>query len=120
MGFTCCNDVTCRDLQIHDNQWTRCKGFDTFAPLGPVVVSGLDIADLKIKSVLNGKIMQDSSTKNMINNPYKIVSYISSIMTLLPEDVITCGTPGGIGPMQKGDKIEIFIEKIGSLINYVR
>jgi 2-keto-4-pentenoate hydratase/2-oxohepta-3-ene-1,7-dioic acid hydratase in catechol pathway len=120
LGYTCANDVTCRDLQKTDNQWSRCKGFDTFAPLGPCIVTDIDVSNLEIKAVLNGKTVQQGNTSMMIHNVYKLVSFISGIMTLEPEDVIMCGTPEGIGPMQKGDVIEIEIENIGKLKNYVK
>jgi len=119
MGYTCCNDVTCRDLQMTDNQWSRCKGFDTFCPLGPYIVADIDVSDLKLQSVLNGKVMQDSTTAKMINKPPRLLSYISSIMTLKAGDVVSCGTPEGIAPMKEGDIIEIKIEGIGTLTNVI-
>jgi len=119
-GFTCLNDVTARDLQKADTQWTRAKSFDTFCPIGPKIATGIDPNNLKIQSFLNGKLKQDSSTSNFIFKIEELVSFISKVMTLMPGDIIATGTPPGIGPMQKGDKIEIKIEGIGSLINYLR
>ena len=120
LGYTCLNDVTCRDLQKTESQWTRCKGFDTFCPVGPCIVSGIDVSDLKIQAVLNGRVVQDSSTSQMIHSPAKLLSCISSIMTLNQGDVIACGTPEGIGPMERGDVIEVKIQNIGTLRNVVK
>jgi len=119
LGFTCLNDVTARDLQTKDTQWTRAKSFDTFCPIGPYIVNNIDPSNLKIESLLNDELKQSSNTSDFIFDINYIVSFISKIMTLYPEDIITTGTPAGIGPMNKGDKIEIRIENIGSLINYV-
>jgi len=120
LGYTCLNDVTCRDLQKTESQWTRCKGFDTFCPIGPYVVSGVDVSDLRIQAILNGNVMQDSTTAQMIHSPQKLLSYISSIMTLKQGDVIACGTPEGVGAMKRGDVIEIIIQNIGTLRNTVK
>lgn len=121
LGYTCANDVTARDLQQKDGQWTRSKAFDTFAPLGPWIIPEQDIDPnkLNIKAMKNGEVVQSSNTDQMIFSPYKLVSYISEIMTLLPGDVIITGTPSGVGPLQPGDCIEIEIENIGTLKNYV-
>jgi 2-keto-4-pentenoate hydratase/2-oxohepta-3-ene-1,7-dioic acid hydratase in catechol pathway len=119
LGYTCFNDVTARDLQKSDGQWARAKGFDTFAPLGPWIVTDLDPTDLGIQSALNGKIMQSARTSHMIFDVYTLVSFISQVMTLLPGDVISTGTPAGVGPMQRGDVVEISIEGIGTLQNKV-
>jgi len=119
LGYTCFNDVTARDLQSKDKQWTRAKGFDTFAPIGPWIVTGLNPDHLEISSYLNGERRQYSNTKNLIFGPYQLVSFISHVMTLLPGDVIATGTPSGIGPMAIGDKIEVVIEGIGTLSNTV-
>ncbi len=118
-GYTCANDVTARDLQNIDGQWTRAKSFDTFCPLGPRIVPDIDPANLKLITRLNGKVVQNSNTKNLIFNVYDIVSFVSSVMTLLPGDIISTGTPAGIGPMQVGDTVEVEIEKIGILRNMV-
>ncbi len=120
LGFTCLNDVTARDLQIKDGQWTRSKSFDTFCPIGPYIVNGgIDPGDLDIKLFLNDALKQSSNTSNLIFEPDYIVSFISTVMTLLPGDVISTGTPGGVGPMTIGDEIVVSIEKIGRLTNYV-
>ncbi len=119
-GFTCCNDVTARDLQPIDGQWTRAKGFDTFAPIGPVINTQLDPANLTIRSILNGRVCQDGNTNMMMRDPYYLVAFASSVMTLEPGDVVTLGTPEGVGPMQAGDIIEIEIQGIGVLRNSVR
>ncbi len=118
-GYTCLNDVTARDLQKRDGQWTRAKSFDTFCPVGPYIVSGLDASSLKIEALLNGEIRQSSNTSKMIFNGAKLIEFISNIMTIEPGDIIATGTPAGIGPMKPGDKIEVRIEGIGSLINLV-
>jgi 2-keto-4-pentenoate hydratase/2-oxohepta-3-ene-1,7-dioic acid hydratase in catechol pathway len=120
LGYTCFNDVTARDLQAKDGQWTRAKSFDTFACIGPWVETELETKDLYVRARLNRELKQDSSTKNFIFTVPEIVSFVSKVMTLLPGDVISTGTPGGIGPMAKGDHIEVEIEGIGSLVNYVR
>lgn len=119
LGYTCFNDVTARDLQDKDVQFTRAKSFDTFASIGPCLVTDLDPSDLKIKTFLNGKLKQSSSTKNLIFPVPTLVRFISWIMTLAPGDVITTGTPAGIGPMQPGDKVDVQIEGIGTLSNTV-
>ena len=119
LGYTCVNDVTARDLQKTDGQWGRAKGFDTFCPVGPWVVSGIDCENLKIEGILNGNVKQSGQTSNMIFNIQYIISYISSIMTLEPGDLISTGTPAGIEPMNPGDTIEVKIENIGTLKNKV-
>jgi len=118
-GFTCLNDVTARDLQKKDGQWTRAKSFDTFCPIGPEIVKDVDPNNLKIQSFLNGVLKQDSNTSNFIFSVEELVSFISQVMTLMSGDIIATGTPGGIGAMNKGDTIEIAIENIGTLRNYV-
>jgi 2-keto-4-pentenoate hydratase/2-oxohepta-3-ene-1,7-dioic acid hydratase in catechol pathway len=119
LGYTCANDVTARDLQKSDGQWTRAKSFDTFMPFGPFIVNGIDTGSLEIKLTLNGEIKQRSNTSRMIFKPGAIVSFISGIMTLLPGDLIITGTPPAVGPMKSGDTVEIEIESIGKLINTV-
>lgn len=119
LGYTCGNDVTARDLQRIDGQWTRSKSFDTFCALGPEIVSGIDPDDLAIKLYLNGEVKQNSNTSNMIFDVDYLVSFVSQIMTLEPEDVIMTGTPVGVGPMQIGDVAEVEIEGIGKLKNNV-
>lgn len=119
-GCTCLNDVTARDLQKIDSQWTRAKGFDTFSPIGPVIETELDPDNLEIETRLNGEIKQHSNTKHFIFDTSFLVSAISEIMTLNPGDIITTGTPDGIGPMQVGDTVEVEIEGIGVLRNIVK
>ncbi len=122
-GFTCLNDVTARDLQKLDGQWTRAKGFNTFCPIGPKLVPWDKIKNpnkLKIQAILNDKIVQNSNTSDFIFKVEEVISFISQVMTLMPGDIVSTGTPPGIGPMKKGDTIEIKIEKIGSLINYIK
>jgi len=119
LGYTCFNDVTARDLQDKDKQFTRAKSFDTFAAIGPWIVTGLDPSNLDIKTFLNGKLRQSSNTRNLIFSIPDLVRFISNVMTLLPGDVITTGTPAGIGPMVPGDEIDVEIEGIGTLRNRV-
>ncbi|MBI3990585.1 MAG: fumarylacetoacetate hydrolase family protein [Candidatus Omnitrophica bacterium] len=118
-GYTCLNDVTARDLQKKDGQWTRSKSFDTFCPIGPYIVDGIDPDNLKIELYLNGECKQSSSTKNLIFKTAYVVSFVSKVMTLFPQDIITTGTSSGIGPMQPGDIVEVRIENIGTLRNRV-
>jgi len=118
-GYTCANDVTARDLQRLDGQWTRAKSFDTFCPLGPRIVSDMDPTALEIMTRVNGEVKQRSTTANMIFDVYDLVSFISGIMTLLPGDVIITGTPPGVGPLLPGDTVEVEIEGIGTLTNTV-
>ncbi|MBI2868534.1 MAG: fumarylacetoacetate hydrolase family protein [Chloroflexi bacterium] len=120
LGYTCLNDVTARDLQARDRQWTRAKGFDTFAPIGPCIETALDPADVLVETYLNGELRQRASTRDLIFPVAKLVSFISHVMTLLPGDVIATGTSSGIGPMQKGDTVEVRIPPIGSLVNHVK
>lgn len=119
LGYSCLNDVTARDLQSKDIQFTRAKGFDTFAPIGPWIETDIDPTNLDIKTFLNGELKQNSSTSNLIFNIPKLINFISHVMTLYPGDVISTGTPGGIGPMKIGDKVGITIQSIGTLTNYV-
>jgi 2-keto-4-pentenoate hydratase/2-oxohepta-3-ene-1,7-dioic acid hydratase in catechol pathway len=119
LGYTCFNDVTARDLQSRDKQWTRAKGFDTFAPIGPCIETELDPTSLSLETRLNGLVKQKTSTSELIFPVYELVSFISHVMTLLPGDVIATGTTAGVGPMQPGDIVEVTIENIGTLRNYV-
>lgn len=121
MGYTCFNDVTARDIQKIDNQWTRAKSFDTFAPLGPFIIEPgeIDLSDASICSRVNGEIKQDSNISNMIFNPSALVEFISHIMTLDKGDVIATGTPAGVGELHPGDVVEVEIEGIGTLKNQV-
>ncbi|MEW6089118.1 MAG: fumarylacetoacetate hydrolase family protein [bacterium] len=120
LGYTCLNDVTARDLQRKDGQWTRAKSFDTFCPTGPYIVNDIDPDNLSIKLYLNDKIKQNSNTKNFIFKVDFMVSFISRIMTLFPGDIISTGTPSGIGPMKANDTVIVEIEGIGSLKNSVK
>jgi 2-keto-4-pentenoate hydratase/2-oxohepta-3-ene-1,7-dioic acid hydratase in catechol pathway len=119
LGYTCVNDITARDLQPKDGQWTRAKSFDTFCPIGPWIETELDPSDLSLETFLNGEVKQKSRTSQLVFPVFELVSFISNIMTLLPGDVIATGTPGGIGPMQPGDTVEVRVEGIGTLRNYV-
>ncbi len=118
-GYTVGNDVTARDLQRKDKQFTRSKGFDSFCPLGPWIETELDPSDLRVTTHLNGDLQQDGTTKDLIFDVPSLVSYVSSVMTLLPGDVIMTGTPEGVGPMQVGDEVEVTVAGIGSLTNKV-
>jgi len=117
LGYTVGNDVTARDLQIKDIQWTRGKGFDTFCPLGPWIETDLDATGLDLEVRVNGETRQQSTTKNLIFDPPELVSFVSRVMTLLPGDVILTGTPSGVGPMEPGDMCEVEISGIGVLRN---
>ncbi len=119
LGYACFNDVTARDLQKKDRQWTRGKGFDTFAPLGPWIQTDLDPRHLKLETFLNGQLKQSSNTENLIFDCYQLVGFVSQVMTLMPGDVIATGTPSGIGPMSVGDRVDVVIEGIGTLTNSV-
>lgn len=119
LGYTCFNDVTARDLQILDTQFTRSKGFDTFAPMGPWIVTDLDPRALDIETYLNRVRKQCSNTRQLVFDPFHLVHFVSWVMTLNPGDVIASGTPSGIGPMEPGDRVEIRIQGIGSLVNEV-
>ncbi len=118
LGYTCLNDVTARDLQVKDGQWTRAKSFDTFCPIGPYIETEInDPHNLDIRLVLNGEIKQSSNTSNLIFSVIDLVSTISHIMTLNEGDIIATGTPSGIGPMNRGDRVSVEIEGIGALEN---
>ena len=119
LGYSCFNDVTARDLQTKDVQFTRAKSFDTFASIGPCIATDIDPARLRIKTFLNGKLKQSGNTRNLIFSVPFLVRFVSNIMTLNPEDIITTGTPAGIGPMVPGDKVDVQIEGIGTLSNTV-
>ncbi|MDD3941326.1 MAG: fumarylacetoacetate hydrolase family protein [Sphaerochaetaceae bacterium] len=119
LGYTCANDVTARDLQPPDGQWTVAKGFDTFMPIGPAISTDVDPSALAIECRLNGEVRQRSNTRNLLFSCHFLVSYLSHIMTLYPGDVILTGTPSGIGPMKPGDVVEVEIEGIGTLRNTV-
>ncbi|MHB9155049.1 MAG: fumarylacetoacetate hydrolase family protein, partial [Endomicrobiales bacterium] len=119
LGYTCFNDVTARDLQEADGQWARAKSFDTFAPLGPWIVDGIDPHDLAIETTVNGRVKQRSNTGELIFKVDEIISFVSQVMTLLPGDVIATGTPPGVGPLSPGDEVKVKIEDIGVLVNHV-
>jgi len=119
LGYTCFNDVTARDLQTKDVQFTRSKSFDTFAPVGPCISTGLEHAALTVKTFLNGRLKQSSSTRHLIFPIPFLVRFISAIMTLRPGDIIATGTPAGVGPMEPGDRVDVQIEGIGTLSNTV-
>ncbi len=121
-GYTCANDVTARDLQRTDGQWTRAKGYDTFCPVGPWIVTHLsldEVADLGIRTRLDGRLVQDSTTAAMVRDVAALVSYVSSFTTLLPGDLVLTGTPAGVGPMVPGQVCEVEIDEIGTLSNPV-
>jgi 2-keto-4-pentenoate hydratase/2-oxohepta-3-ene-1,7-dioic acid hydratase in catechol pathway len=118
-GYTCLNDVTARDLQAKDGQWTRAKGFDTFCPLGPFIDTTYDWQRKNIRLYLNGLLKQDSTTSNVIFNPSRLLAFISTVMTLYPGDIISTGTPWGVGPMRRGDTVEVVIVGLGRLTNKV-
>ena len=118
-GYCCGNDVTARDLQKKDGQWARAKGLDSFCPLGPSLVRGVDVSDLRIQCLVNGVGAQDSRTSQLIFAPHQIINFVADVMTLLPGDVILTGTPGGIGPLRAGDEVEVRIESLGILSNLV-
>jgi 2-keto-4-pentenoate hydratase/2-oxohepta-3-ene-1,7-dioic acid hydratase in catechol pathway len=119
LGYTCALDVTARDLQQRDGQWTRAKGFDTFCPLGPWIETELDPNDLRLTTRLNGEIRQDARTDTMLFPVARLISHVSQFATLAPGDVLLTGTPEGVGPMQPGDSIEVEIERIGVLSNRI-
>lgn len=120
LGFTCANDVTARDLQWSDGQWSRAKGFDSFCPLGPAIASKIDYDDLRIVTRVNGEVRQDSNTGQMVFKIPQLLEAVTAVMTLLPGDVLLTGTPAGVGPLQPGDEISVTIEGIGTLSNYVK
>ena len=119
LGYTCLNDVSARDHQRDDVQWTRSKGFDTFGPVGPCIETELDPGNIMLETYLNGELKQQSNTDDLIYPVPTQISFISDVMTLLPGDIIATGTPSGIGRMLPGDTVEIKIASIGTLRNYV-
>lgn len=119
LGYTCANDVTARDLQQKDGQWTRGKGFDGFCPLGPWVETELDPIDVGIECRVNGVARQSARTSQLTFGPAELLEFVSSVMTLLPGDVILTGTPAGVGPLQVGDRVEVEVEGVGILENTV-
>lgn len=119
LGYTCANDVTARDLQKRDGQWGRAKGFDSFCPLGPWITTEVDLDEAAITCSVNGAIRQQATLGDMVHGVAQIIAHASSVMTLLPGDVILTGTPSGVGPVQAGDLVEVSIEGIGCLANPV-
>jgi 2-keto-4-pentenoate hydratase/2-oxohepta-3-ene-1,7-dioic acid hydratase in catechol pathway len=119
LGYTCANDVTARDLQRSDGQWSRAKGFDTFAPLGPWIVTELDPTDLNVACRVNGQVKQQASTADMVFKIPVLIEYITAAMTLEPGDVVLTGTPEGVSPIQPGDEVEVEVDGIGVLRNPV-
>jgi 2-keto-4-pentenoate hydratase/2-oxohepta-3-ene-1,7-dioic acid hydratase in catechol pathway len=118
-GYTCANDVTARDLQARDGQWTRAKGFDTFCPLGPWIETEVDPADLELVTRVNGEVRQQARTSQLLTGVPALIAYVSQIMTLLPGDVLLTGSPAGAGPLTDGDEVSVTIERIGTLTNRV-
>lgn len=119
LGYTCANDVTARDWQQADGQWTRAKGCDSFCPLGPWIETDVDPADLAIRTTLDGKLRQDDRTSSLLHDVSELIAYVSAVMTLLPGDVLLTGSPAGVGPMQAGQSVAVAIEGIGTLTNLV-
>jgi len=119
LGYTCANDVTARDQQAADGQWSRAKGYDSFCPLGPWIATGIDVADVAVSTRLNGEMKQNGRTSQLVHKIPDLIAYITACMTLLPGDVILTGTPAGVGPMQVGDEVAVEIEQIGRLRNPV-
>jgi 2-keto-4-pentenoate hydratase/2-oxohepta-3-ene-1,7-dioic acid hydratase in catechol pathway len=118
-GYTCANDVTARDIQARDGQWTRAKGFDTFCPLGPWMETGTDPADLQLTTTVNGAVRQQARTSELRWDVPNLIAHVSQVMTLLPGDVLLTGTPAGVGPLSAGDEVSVTIESIGTLTNRV-
>jgi 2-keto-4-pentenoate hydratase/2-oxohepta-3-ene-1,7-dioic acid hydratase in catechol pathway len=118
-GYTCANDVTARDLQARDGQWTRAKGFDTFCPLGPWIETGTNPADLELTTKVNGEVRQQARTSELLCDVPGLIAHVSQVMTLLPGDVLLTGTPAGVGPLTDGDEVSVTIESIGTLTNRV-
>ncbi len=120
LGYTCANDVTARDLQRSDGQWTRAKGFDTFCPLGPWIDTDLDPADVLVECEVNGVVVQGASSATLIHAVPALIEAVSAVMTLLPGDVILTGTPAGVGPLSAGDEVTVTVAGLGTLVNSVR
>jgi 2-keto-4-pentenoate hydratase/2-oxohepta-3-ene-1,7-dioic acid hydratase in catechol pathway len=119
LGFTCANDVTARDLQRSDGQWTRAKGFDSFCPLGPWIETDLDSSDLALHTLVNGEVRQQARTSQLEHGVAELLAFASRVMTLLPGDVLLTGTPAGVGPLAAGDRVEVEVEGVGVLANEV-
>ncbi|MBV9293697.1 MAG: fumarylacetoacetate hydrolase family protein [Frankiales bacterium] len=119
LGYTCANDVTARDQQKSDGQWSRAKGYDSFCPLGPWIETDLDVSDLRLTTSVNGAVRQDGRTAQIVHKVPALIAYVTACMTLLPGDVILTGTPAGVGPVEVGDEVVVEIEAIGRLANRV-
>jgi 2-keto-4-pentenoate hydratase/2-oxohepta-3-ene-1,7-dioic acid hydratase in catechol pathway len=119
LGYTCANDVTARDQQQADGQWTRGKGYDSFCPLGPWVETSLDPAATRVTTTLNGEPKQDAPTSLLLHDVATLLAYVTRVMTLLPGDVLLTGTPAGVGPMRVGDEVSVTVEGVGTLTNRV-
>jgi 2-keto-4-pentenoate hydratase/2-oxohepta-3-ene-1,7-dioic acid hydratase in catechol pathway len=119
LGYSCANDVTARDLQRVDGQWTRAKGFDSFCPLGPWIATEVDPADLRVETRVNGELRQSGRTSQMVHSVSDLVQFVSSVMTLLPGDVILTGTPAGVGPLVDDDTVTVSVDQVGTLTNHV-
>lgn len=119
LGYTCANDVTERDQQAGDGQWTRAKGYDSFCPIGPWIETVLDPSALAVRALVNGELRQDGNTRDLVQDVPALIAFMSNVMTLLPGDVILTGTPAGVGPIKPGDRVDIEIEGIGTLSNPV-
>ncbi len=120
LGYTCANDVTARDLQFSDGQWTRAKGFDTFCPLGPWLVTDVDPRALDVVARVNGQVRQHGNTRDMVFDIPHLIAAVTAVMTLEPGDVLLTGTPAGVGPLSPGDVVEVEVEGVGVLRNSVR
>ncbi|MGN6089443.1 MAG: fumarylacetoacetate hydrolase family protein [Actinomycetales bacterium] len=118
-GYTVANDVTARDLQRSDGQWTRSKGFDTFCPVGPWIETQLDASDLALTTELNGDVKQSGRTSELVHDLGTLIAHVTAVMTLLPGDLLLTGTPAGVGPMEPGDTVSVTVERIGTLSNPV-
>lgn len=119
LGYTCANDVTARDLQRRDEQWNRSKAFDTFCPLGPWIVTDLDVSDLAVRCRVNGELRQDGRTRDLVFGVGRLMADVTAVMTLEPGDVLLTGTPAGVGPLRPGDQVAVDVEGIGTLENEV-
>lgn len=119
LGLTAANDVTARDLQRRDDQWTRAKGFDTFCPLGPAIATGLDLGAVRVRCAVDGEVRQDGTTADLVFDIPTLVSYVTGIMTLLPGDVVLTGTPAGVGPVRPGQTVRVEVDGVGVLENPV-
>ena len=119
LGYTCGNDVTARDHQAHDGQWTRGKSHDTFCPLGPWIETELDATDVEVRASVDGDVRQDARTSQLIHDLPAVIEWVTAFMTLLPGDVILTGTPAGVGPLQKGQSVSVTVGGVGTLTNPV-